>query len=54
MQNILNLMKRKSEEQDRGSFIEYLGEILWKVFKKAGELIVKVIKRIIKEFWNSA
>lgn len=53
MQNMLNLMKRKSEE-DRGSFIEYVGEVLWKVFKKAGELIVKVIRRIVKEVWSNA
>jgi hypothetical protein len=50
---MLNLMKRKSEE-DKGSFLEYLAGILWKVFKKFGELIVKVIKRIIKEVWHNA
>jgi hypothetical protein len=43
-------MKRKSEE-DKGSFLEYLAGILWKVFKKFGELIVKIIKRIVKEVW---
>jgi hypothetical protein len=47
----LNLMKRKSEERDKGSFLEYLAGILWRVFKKFGELIVKVIKIIIKEVW---
>lgn len=50
---MLNLMKRKPET-DKGSFIEYVGEILWKVFKKAGELIVKIIRRIIKEVWHNA
>ena len=53
MQNTLNLMKRKTEE-DKSSFLEHLAGILWKVFKKLGELIVKVIKRIIKEIWYNA
>lgn len=47
-------MKRKSDEQDKGSFVEYVGEVLWKVFKKAGELLVKVIRKIIKEVWSNA
>jgi len=51
MQNTLNLIKRKTETE-KGTFIEYVGEILWKVFKKIGELIVKLIKRIIKEVWK--
>ena len=46
-------MKRKNEE-DRGTFIEYVGEILWKVFKKATELLAKIIRRIIKEVWHNA
>lgn len=50
---MLNLMKRKTES-DRGSFIEYVGEVLWKVFKKAGELLIKLIRKIIKELWHNA
>jgi hypothetical protein len=50
MQNTLNLLKRKPETE-KGSFIEYIGEILWKVFKKFGELFIKLIKRIIKAIW---
>ena len=47
-------MRRKSEEQDRGSFIEYVGEMLYKIFKKVFELLTKFIKRIIKEVWYNA
>jgi len=47
------LIKRKTEE-DKSSFLESLVGILWKVFKKIGELIVKIIKRIIKEVWHNA
>lgn len=54
MQNTLNLMRRKSEEQDRGSFLEYISEILWKIVKKFFELLSKLIKRIIKEVWHNA
>lgn len=43
-------MKPKTET-DKGSFLEYLANVLWKVFKKAGELLVKLIKRIWKEIW---
>ena len=50
MQNTLNLLKRKPETE-KGTFIEYIGEILYNVFKKFGELLVKLIKRIIKEIW---
>lgn len=50
---MLNLMKRKTES-DRGSFIEYVGETLWKALKRFGELFAKIIKRIIKEVWHNA
>lgn len=52
MQNTLNLMKPKTDS-DKLSFIEYLGETLYKVFKKIGELLIKVIRRIIKEVWTN-
>jgi hypothetical protein len=51
---MFRLMKRKSEEQDRGSFLEYITETLWKVIKRISELLVKLIKRIIKEVWTNA
>ena len=54
MQNTLNLMKRKNESENNESFLEYTAKTLWKVFKKAGELLLKVIKRIIKEVWTNA
>ncbi len=50
MQNMLNLMKHKTETE-KIPFIEYIGKTLWKIFKKLGELIMKLIKRIIKEVW---
>ena len=50
MQNTLRLMRRKTEA-DKVSFIEYIGEILYKFFKKTGELLIRLIKRIIKEIW---
>lgn len=46
-------MKPKTES-DKGSFLEYTAEILWKVFKKISELLIKLIKRIIKEVWHNA
>lgn len=53
MINMLRLMKRKTED-DRGSFLEYIAEILYKTIKRVFELLVKVIKRIIKEVWTNA
>lgn len=47
-------MRRKNDESDRGSFLEYLAETLWRVFKKAFELFIKVIKKIVKEVWSNA
>jgi len=43
-------MKHKTETE-KIPFIEYIGKTLWKIFKKLGELIMKLIKRIIKEVW---
>lgn len=43
-------MKPK-KERDKGSFLEYLANILWKIFKKIGELLVKLLKRVWKEIW---
>lgn len=54
MQNTLNLMKRRSDSDDKGSFVEYAGETIYKAFKKLVELFTKIIKRIIKEFWDNA
>jgi len=48
---MLNLLKRKSEIE-KGSFLEHIGEILLKMFKKLGEFIIILIKRIIKEVWH--
>jgi len=53
MQNTLNLMKRKPDNE-RGSFIEYLGEVLYRAFKRFADLLAKIIKRIIKEVWHNA
>lgn len=45
-------MRRKSEEQDRGSFLEYIAETLWKIIKKLSELLIKIIKKILKWIWT--
>lgn len=49
---MLNLMNRENAKE-KLSFIEYLGEILYRFFKRVGELLVKTIKRIIKEVWDN-
>jgi hypothetical protein len=47
---MLNLLKRKPETE-KPPFIEYAGEMLGRLFRKLGELLVKLIKRIIKVVW---
>ena len=47
---MLDLLKRKPETE-KPQFIEHVGGILGKIFRKLGELLIKIIKRIIKEVW---
>lgn len=48
---MLRLMNRKTDENET-SFLEDIADILWSIFKRIGEIIVKIIKKIISAIWN--